>query len=146
MRRLLITIAMTALTIGCARKIQSEVHWREAELPIEHYRDLYNDKTIIIYMSADWDLTGRVVIESLRDDSSLRKLEKRNALSLVYDCTKRDSIGSQEMKKLGPAGYPNSFVVYRPNQDVPEFYRPMHEPDGVAVAAQKIIGEILRDK
>ena len=132
-----------AASMSCRHEVSRADFWQEADKPIEQYRLLHENKTIIVYMSADWDLTGRVVVDALQEGWLLRKIRKKDVVTLVYDCTERDSIGTTESRKLGPAGAPDVLVVFHGNTTKPAFYRPVHKPDGVGHSAQEIVDKIL---
>ena len=102
------------------------MQWRPADWPVTTYRKAHMDRTLVLFVKADWDVTGLIMLKWLEKERNARAVRRSGAVTYVYDCTQSEGLGRQEMRKLGRDGVPNVFVVYRPGATEPEFHRPMH--------------------
>ena len=121
MNRLLFILMLLLGSCAPSSELPDFEHWTLADKSIAAYRSEYPDKTVVFYMTAQWDVTGKVIQKKLEEERVIQALNRSQAVSFVYDGTKKDGLGWEQIASLGKEAYPNALVIFYPGQSKPVF-------------------------
>lgn len=99
------------LMISCQQK---EIKIETATKPLKSYHTQYQEDNVIAIFIASWSATGPLLKKAFEDKSIKNYLSKFDAIVLVYDCTKKESLGSKEVQRYGLKATPLAMVIKKP--------------------------------
>lgn len=80
---------------------------------MSEYHKLQPGRPILAVFVTAWDLMGQLQRKILEDEKNIALIPEAGALCLFYDSTEEDSLGRQEMKRLGREYFPCWALVDR---------------------------------